>query len=84
MKTSIFTPSADDSFDEPVINEEQRCFITTVSRSQAFQLERNGQFPTRIKLNANSNVWKLREVLEWIRTRPVVKLKDVEVCNDTN
>ena len=83
MKTSIFTPSAEDIFDEPVINEEQRCFITSVSRSHVFQLERKGQFPSRIKLNANSNVWKLREVLAWVRTRPVVKLKEVEVCNDT-
>jgi predicted DNA-binding transcriptional regulator AlpA len=79
MKTSIFTPQVA----ELIINEEQRCFITSVSRSHVFQLERQGLFPRRINLDTNTNGWKLREVLAWLRSRPIVELKQIEVCNDT-
>lgn len=82
MRASIFTPPTDD-LDEPIINEKQRRFITSVSRAHAFQLERQGLFPKRIKTDANTNGWKLREILAWIRSLPVVELKQVEVSNDT-
>ena len=82
MRTSIFTPNIDDRFDEPVINEQQRCFITSVSRSHVFQLERQGLFPQHINLDANTNGWKLKEVLAWVHSRPLVQLKQVEAYCD--
>lgn len=76
MNTSLFTPEAEHN--EILINEQQRRFITSVSRAHAFQLERLGQFPKRVKLNANANGWKLSEIVAWVRACPVVELKQLE------
>ncbi|MFQ6371541.1 AlpA family phage regulatory protein [Shewanella sp. YIC-542] len=76
MNTSFFTTESDHN--EIIINEQQRRFITSVSRAQAFQLERRGQFPKRIKLDANINGWKLSEIVAWVRACPVVELKQLE------
>ncbi|MCL2918608.1 AlpA family phage regulatory protein [Shewanella litorisediminis] len=76
MDTSFFTPESEPN--DIVINEQQRRFITSVSRAQAFQLEREGRFPKRIKLNAHTNGWKLSEIVAWLRACPVVDLKHLE------
>ncbi|MFB2643142.1 AlpA family phage regulatory protein [Shewanella bicestrii] len=81
MNTSFFTPESDPN--DILINEQQRKFITSVSRAHAFQLERLGQFPQRIKLNAKTNVWKLSEIVAWVRACPVVELKQMEAINDS-
>jgi prophage regulatory protein len=73
MKTSLFTPHSSDELKDPIIKEKQREFLTSVSRSQAFKLERLGLFPQHIELSANTVGWKLSEVLAWIRYRPVVQ-----------
>ncbi len=83
MNTTFFTPPTKE-FDDPIIREEQREFLTAVSRSHVFQLERLGLFPKHIQLSPNAIGWKLKEVLAWVRTRPVVELKELEVCNGTN
>ncbi|MGX9462028.1 AlpA family phage regulatory protein [Shewanella sp. A14] len=80
MRTSLFQPHSDD-VDEPFIRERQRLFLTSVSRSHAFQLERLGQFPQHIDLDPNTVAWKLKEVLEWVRSRPVVQF-DIKESQD--
>ena len=82
MQTSIFTPSIEDSINEPIINEQQRRFITSVSRAHAFQLERQGLFPKHLKLDNNTNGWKLTENLAWVRSRPIAELKQEAANND--
>ena len=82
MQTSVFTPSIEDSINEPIINEQQRRFITSVSRAHAFQLERQGLFPKHLKLGNNANGWKLTEILDWVRSRPIAELKQVGASND--
>ncbi|MGS0692308.1 helix-turn-helix transcriptional regulator [Shewanella sp. 30m-9] len=82
MQTSIFTPSIEDSINEPIINEQQRRFITSVSRAHAFQLERQGLFPKHLKLGNNANGWKLTEILAWVRSRPIAELKQVGASHD--
>ncbi|WP_144211404.1 helix-turn-helix transcriptional regulator [Shewanella donghaensis] len=81
MRTSLFQPCSDE-FNEPIILEAQRLFLTSVSRSHAYQLERLGQFPMHIQLGANHIGWKLEEILEWIRSRPVVQFELQGDIND--
>ncbi len=82
MKTSLFTPSILDFNDEIIINEAQRKFITSVSRANAYQLEKQGGFPKRIKQDNNTNGWKLSEILHWIRTLPTITHRQVGENND--
>ncbi len=72
MKTSLFTPPSHDDSQDPIIKEPLRKFITAVSRSHAFQLERQSLFPKHINLGDNSIGWKLSEILAWVHSRPVV------------
>ncbi|UYI46953.1 AlpA family transcriptional regulator [Vibrio natriegens] len=49
---------------ERLCRESERAKITSVSRTQAWFLERNGQFPKRKKIG-RTNVWLLSELLLW-------------------
>ncbi|RWX53797.1 helix-turn-helix transcriptional regulator [Photobacterium chitinilyticum] len=50
---------------ERFCREAERKRITTLSRSQAWQLEKQGRFPKRRKIG-NTNVWLLSDLLYWI------------------
>ncbi|MBV7317347.1 AlpA family transcriptional regulator [Shewanella sp. NIFS-20-20] len=63
---------------DPIIRETQRQFLTAVSRSHAFQLERQGLFPKHIELGSDAIGWRLSEILAWVRSRPVVELGNKE------
>ncbi|EJG0658339.1 AlpA family phage regulatory protein [Vibrio parahaemolyticus] len=52
-----------------LVREEERKFITSISRSQAWKLEQQGLFPKRVQLGTRSVAWKLSELLEWVDTR---------------
>ncbi|MCL1047532.1 AlpA family transcriptional regulator [Shewanella electrodiphila] len=78
MKTSLFSPPAHDDSQDPIIKEQLRQFITAVSRSHAFQLERRSLFPKHIKFGDNSIGWKLNEILAWVHSRPTVKFNQGE------
>tara|TARA_R110001583_G_scaffold190043_1_gene353944 strand:+ start:127 stop:321 length:195 start_codon:yes stop_codon:yes gene_type:complete len=52
------------------VREPERQTITTISRTQAWKLEKEGKFPLRITVNNRSVVWKLSELLEWINNQP--------------
>lgn len=49
---------------ERLCREHERRLITTLSRSQAWELERKGLFPKRKKIG-RTNVWLLSELLLW-------------------
>lgn len=51
------------------MREDERKFITSISRSQAWKLEQRGLFPKRVQLGTRSVAWRLSELLEWIDTR---------------
>ncbi|MFN1551886.1 helix-turn-helix transcriptional regulator [Vibrio natriegens] len=48
------------------VREAERRQITSLSRSQAWKLEKEGLFPPRIKLGSRSVVWKLSDLLKWL------------------
>lgn len=64
---SIFSihPSA---MQERIVRESERKLITSISRSQAFQLERLNRFPKRIKLGNRSVGWRLSELMQWVHS----------------
>ena len=43
--------------------------LTGLSRSTIWRLEKNGQFPARRKLSANSVGWSLIELQAWMQSR---------------
>jgi predicted DNA-binding transcriptional regulator AlpA len=55
-----------------IVKEPEREIISGVSRSQAFQLERKGLFPKRVKLSSHSVGWRLSDLLHWVETRQAV------------
>ncbi|EGU9030575.1 AlpA family phage regulatory protein [Vibrio parahaemolyticus] len=52
-----------------VIREAERQLITSISRSQAYQLEKQGRFPKRITLGSRSVGWRLSEIMAWVDQR---------------
>ncbi|MCL1047530.1 AlpA family transcriptional regulator [Shewanella electrodiphila] len=68
--TDIF--SADNLKLDRFVKEKERLLITKVSRPQAFQLERNGEFPLRRRISNRSVAWLLSELLEWVNSRSTV------------
>lgn len=76
LSTLNVTTANELDFDR-IIREKERELMTSVSRSEAFQLERQGLFPLRRKLAGRSVGWLQSELLEWIKTRePVVKAEN--------
>jgi prophage regulatory protein len=50
--------------------------LTGLSRSTIWRLEKNGQFPARRKLSANSVGWSLIELQAWMQSRNVAATQD--------
>ena len=50
--------------------------LTGLSRSTVWRLEKNGQFPARRKLSANSVGWSLIELQAWMQSRNVAAPQD--------
>lgn len=49
------------------VKESERRQITSISRTQAWKLEKEGLFPSRIKLlGSRSVVWKLSDLQKWV------------------
>jgi len=55
-----------------IVKEAEREKITSISRSQCYQLERNNLHPKRIRLSSHSVGWRLSELLHWVETRQAV------------
>ncbi|HHX8439408.1 MULTISPECIES: helix-turn-helix transcriptional regulator [Vibrio] len=53
-----------------IVREDERKHITSVSRTQAWRLEKCGQFPKRVKLGGSHAVgWKLSDLIAWVERR---------------
>ncbi|PSU04733.1 hypothetical protein C9I92_23240 [Photobacterium ganghwense] len=57
------------SIQDRVIREAERLQITSISRSQAYQLEKQGRFPKRLRLGSRSVGWRLSEIMSWVNDR---------------
>ena len=55
-----------------LVREAERKHITSLSRSRAWELEREGRFPPRRALGPNSCAWLLSELLFWINQQQLV------------
>lgn len=55
---------------ERIVREADRQYVTSISRTKAWQLEKEGLFPKRIRLGNRSVGWKLSELLEWVENQP--------------
>jgi prophage regulatory protein len=55
-----------------IVREADRRYITSISRTQAWKLEKEGKFPKRVRLSNRSIGWKLSELLEWVNNQPQV------------
>ena len=53
---------------ERFVREFERERMTGLSRSAWFQLERKGQAPKRIRINARTVAWRLSDLQAWIAT----------------
>ncbi|WP_318491836.1 AlpA family phage regulatory protein [Photobacterium leiognathi] len=49
-----------------LIRERERQAITSISRSHAHRLEKEGKFPERIRLGSRSVAWRLSEINAWL------------------
>lgn len=52
-----------------LIREDERKSITSISRSRAWELEKQGKFPPRKKLGSQSCAWLLSDLLLWCHQR---------------
>lgn len=50
--------------------------ITGLSDTSIWRLERKKQFPQRRRISYSSVGWLRSEILAWIESRPIVKLKE--------
>ena len=68
----LTTPPA--PFIDRLIREDERAKITSISRTTAWKLEKQGYFPKRRKLHPSSDrvCWLLSEILEFVRTREIL------------
>jgi prophage regulatory protein len=47
--------------------------LTGLSRGTIYRLERDGSFPSRRRLGANSVAWVEQEVTDWMASRPAAR-----------
>ncbi len=66
-----------------LVKEKERLQITTISKAQAFQLERQGRFPQRRRISNRSVAWLLSELLDWISSREKVTLSKSDPIADS-
>lgn len=66
------TGAASECVFDRIVKEQERRLITSVSRAEAFQLERKGLFPRRRRISNRSVGWLLSELLDWVKTREAV------------
>lgn len=52
-----------------LVREPERKKITSISRTTAWKLEREGKFPKRKQLGPKSCAWLLSDLLIWINER---------------
>ena len=60
-----------------IIREAERLHLTSISRSQAYQLEKIGRFPQRIRLGNRSVGWRLSSINAFIKS-PMLNSTNIE------
>lgn len=50
-----------------LVREQERKQITSISRSQAYQLEKEGRFPKRVLIGRRSVAWCHSELMTWVK-----------------
>lgn len=56
-------------YSDRFVREAERFKMTSISRSYAYQLEKEGKFPRRTKLGNRSVVWLLSDLQAWMKQR---------------
>ncbi|EKN3636429.1 helix-turn-helix transcriptional regulator [Yersinia enterocolitica] len=78
MKTTFTPPPAEKRLQilrdygekgDRLVREKERQYITSISRSTAWKLERSGKFPQRKSIGLKSCGWLLSDLLCWINER---------------
>lgn len=78
MNTTFTPPSAEKRLQilrdygekgDRLVREKERQYITSISRSTAWKLERSGKFPLRKSIGLKSCGWLLSDLLCWINER---------------
>lgn len=72
-KISVYSQNLPLETTDRLVRENERRFISSISRSQAWVLEQQGLFPKRIRLGNRSVAWRLSELLKWVETRESVQ-----------
>lgn len=67
---------------EPIIVHEDQLLrmtmvrqLTGLSDTAIYDLIAEGRFPGAVELTGRAVAWRAREVLDWIRSRPEVKVR---------
>ena len=55
-----------------LLRQDEVMRMTGLSRTGIWELERRGEFPRRRRVGARNVAWLESELLEWMRSRPVV------------
>lgn len=53
-----------------IIKHQQLKDMVGLSRTTIWRMEREGKFPSRVRLGANTVGWLEEEVLSWLASRP--------------
>lgn len=51
------------------VREAECKFITGLSRTRRWELEKEGKFPKRIKLSERAVAWRLSDLMSWMEER---------------
>jgi len=57
--------------DDVLIDFKSLESMVPYSRMHIYRMEKEGKFPLRVQLGPNRVAWRLSEVRNWIRSRPV-------------
>lgn len=53
-----------------IIREPECRELTGLSRTRRYELAKAGEFPAKIKISERASGWRLRDIREWIESRP--------------
>jgi len=61
----------DDS--DRIVRDEEVQRLVGLSRSTIWREEKAGRFPKRIKISRQAVGWRLKDIQEWLRSRPLAQ-----------
>lgn len=53
-----------------IIREPECLELTGLSRTRRYELSKVGKFPPKVKISERASGWRLRDIREWIESRP--------------